>query len=62
MMSQTNRKTPHFELRKLKKSRRYRIEVFATNRIGDSNRTELENINIPTIYSKSNDRSSDIGK
>ena len=52
---------PHFELLKLRKSRSYRIEVFATNQIGDSNRTELENVSIPTIYSKSNDHSSDIG-
>ena len=60
-MSQTNRKTPHFELRMLKKGL-CRFEVFATNQIGDSYRTKLDNTNSASIYFKSNDYSRGVGE
>ena len=55
--SQTKRKTPFFVLKKLKRWKRYRLEVYATNKMGDSNRAELENVNIPSISSKSKNSS-----
>ena len=60
IFSETNRKTPHFKLTKMNKWKRYRLEVYSTNKIGDSNRTELEKVDVPSILTKSKN-SSDIG-
>lgn len=61
MLNLTNRMTPHFVLRDLQRWKQYRLEVYATNRKGDSNRIEFENVNMPSILSKSTN-SSDIGR
>lgn len=59
MFNLTNRMKPHFVLRDLKRWNHYRLEVYSTNRKGDSNRIEFANVNMPSILSKSTN-SSDI--
>ena len=52
---------PHFVLKKIKAWNidKLRLEVYATNRKGDSNRV-FRNISVPSVLSKSNN-SSDTG-